>query len=336
VNRLLAKVALAAGVAVGSALAALPALALCPDAKTFSSGAFLSDVCWGCLFPVQIAGAASGSHFPDDVAKTCVCPSYMLMGTPTPGIVYGMWKPSHLVETVRQPGCFPTIGSSTGLGSVLDLQYGQTEHDAVDSGFHSTHIYTFPVGAILDMLTSSVCTTTSSYDVDIASISEIDPTYVDPMLSMVVNPEATLFSKPVARAVCLADAAAATAYKPLLAAFWCMGSWGQTYPLSGHNQSRSPIADASLTGARTLAIAHKRGMAMLHYGQSAVCMSHPWPIYPKHQYRWQVLYPVAQRNKNEWTGRSTLLDREYRNLPQVGEDYIQVLSTYENCCVHIP
>jgi conjugal transfer pilus assembly protein TraU len=34
--------------------------ALCPDAEVFS-GKILTDVCWGCLFPIRIAGLPIGA-----------------------------------------------------------------------------------------------------------------------------------------------------------------------------------------------------------------------------------------------------------------------------------
>lgn len=307
---------------------------VCPDAGTLSNGAFMSDLCWSCMFPVQVAGATSGNTFPDDVARSCTCPSVVLFGTPTPGVVYGMWKPTHIVESVRHPGCFPSIGEEIDFSS--DVQFGGGVREEDQPGYNSTHVYTFPISSILDSVTSSICTSTSSYDVDIMSISEIDPTHNDPMLSMSVNPEGSLFNNPIAQAVCIADAVAASAYKPILHVFWCMGSWGNTYPLTGHTNNQSDVAAASLDATRALAVMHKRGMANLHYGDSAVCSSHPYPVYPKQQYRWQVMYPMAQSNQNDWTGRATLLSREWRHIPVTGEDWVQVMSTYENCCVHIP
>lgn len=330
---LLRKLTLAALVAAG---VAAPAQALCPDAGTFSRGKFISDICWVCMFPMQIGPVTPGPFFPDDVARTCICPSATLMGIPTPGIVYGMWRPTQLMETVRQPGCFPSLGTGTKLSAVLGLLQGETEEDFDEVSYHSTHIYTFPTGAIVDMLTSSVCSTTASYDIDIAFLSEIDPTHSNPMLSMVVNPEAALFTNSVARAVCIADAAASTVYKPLLHVFWCMGAWGQTYALGGYNATRTPIGDSSLQGAKALAIMHKRGMADLEYGPSAVCRNHPFPVYPKQQYRYQVMHPIPQPEFAEWTGRATLPLREWRNIPVVGEDYVQLIFSYQNCCIHLP
>lgn len=328
-----------AGAVLGAGLMlSAPAQALCPDSGAVSNGGFITDLCWTCMFPIRFSGVnIGGSHTPDDTASPiCVCPSAALFGFPTPGFTLGMWKPTHIVETVRQPGCFPSIGSETGLASVQSLLHGGGEEHEHEAGYHSTHVLTFPVSAITDMLTSSACTTSSSYDIDILSISEIDPTHSDAELSMVVNPEAVLFANPIAQAVCIADAVAATAYKPLLFAFWCMGSWGNTYPLSGYSNTRTQVQGAGLNGARAVATMHKRFMGNLHYGNSAVCSSHAFPTYPKQQYRWQNLYPMPQRSKNEWTGEATILNREWRHIPVTGEDWVQIMSTYEECCANYP
>ncbi|MCD9046897.1 TraU family protein [Luteimonas sp. MHLX1A] len=334
----LARAAAALLVVAAGLAAPSSARAACPDAKTFTGGSFVSDLCWGCIFPISIAGSGRGRTMPENIASpVCTCPSALLMGTPTPGISFGMWKPTHLVETVREPGCFPSIGTEVDLGGVQGLMHGGgRKEDANETGYHSTHVYTFPVSAILDMITSALCTSSSSYDVDLVSISEIDPTHSDAELSMVINPEAVLFANPVAQAVCIADAAAASTYKPLLFAFWCMGSWGNNYPLTGYSNTRSQVQGASLNGTRAVATMHKRGLASLHYGDSAVCSSHPYPTFPKQQYRWQVMYPMPQTNSNDWTGAATILSREWRKVPITGEDWVQVMSTYEECCIHIP
>ena len=94
--------------------------------------------------------------------------------------------------------------------------------------------------------------------------------------------------------------------------------------------------DASVSSARLIAIQHKRFLMNRTYGNSAVCAAHPEPMYPKQQYRWQVMHPVPQKNDNDWTGSSTLLSREWRHRPITGEDWVQVLFRYEECCVQIP
>lgn len=313
--------------------------ALCNDSGALTEGRFLSDLCWSCMMPIRLAGLTGGGRkFPSDTASpVCVCPSKSLMGVPTPGMTAGMWKPTHFVESVRSPGCFATLGQKANLGGIQGLKMGGSQKETLrDMGFRSTHVYTFPVGMVLDMLTSSACTDGSGGGMDMLYISEIDPTYSDPELSMVVNPEASLFSSVKTEAACMADAVASSTYKPIQSLMYCMGSWGRTYPLGGYSAGQSQVRDISLLGARTLAIQHKRGLMKKTYGNSAVCADKTELRYPKHQYRWQILFPMPQRSSNDWTGASTLLTREWRTLPFMGDDYVQILSSYNECCINWP
>lgn len=322
---------------VGSAIGGAVSQIGCPDSGAITNGGFATDMCWTCLLPIRIAGAgASGRRFPGDMASpVCVCPSKALMGIPTPGVTYGMWKPTHFVENVRKPGCFPAIGQKAKLGKIIGLGQGGKGQEAGVSGYFNSHMYVFPTGAILDAFTSMACSE-DSYDMDLLMITEIDPTYNFGELSMIVNPESFLFNNPIAMATCMVDSVAATAYRPIKELFWCFGSWGQTYPLTGHGNAKSGVQDASLASSRLVAMMHKRGLVKRTYGNDAVCAASFAPFYEKQQYRWQMLYPFPQRFKNDWTGAATILSREHRHAPVVGDDWVQVMWRYEECCVNIP
>lgn len=309
----------------------------CPDSGAITNGGFASDMCWSCMLPIRIAGAgASGKKFPGDMASpVCVCPSKLLYNYPTPGATYGMWKPTHFTESVRKPGCFPAIGQKANMGKIIGLGQGGKGQKPGVSGFFNSHMYVFPTGAILDMFTSMACSE-DSYDMDLLMVTEIDPTYSNGELSMVINPEAYLFNNPIAMATCMVDAVASSAYRPIKELFWCFGSWGQTYPLTGHGNAKSGVQDASLASSRLVAMMHKRGLMKRTYGSDSVCAASFAPFYEKQQYRWQMLYPMPQRFKNDWTGAATILSREHRHAPVVGDDWVQIQWRYEECCVNIP
>src|SRR5690606_15307698 len=120
----------------------------------------------------------------------------------------------------------------------------------------------------LEQFTDSVCVSKSGGgDADLAWISELDPTATNDELSLFVHPEAILFSNPVAVAACMADAVAATAYKPLQALFWCAGSYGTLYPQTGLTATHtSAVKEASLVGTRLQALIHRRGLGNKTYG----------------------------------------------------------------------
>ena len=72
-------------------------------------------------------------------------------------------------------------------------------------------------------------------DFDLMYMSELDPTWNDPDLAFFVNPGAALVANPVAESYCMADSISSTVKrKPLQELFWCAGSWGGIYPLSGY------------------------------------------------------------------------------------------------------
>jgi conjugal transfer pilus assembly protein TraU len=309
----------------------------CPDTGVISGGKFLNDLCWSCMLPIRVAGVgASGRGFPGDMASPmCVCPSKSLFGVPTPGMTAGMWKPTHFLESTRQPWCLAALGTRVNVGGIASLMQGDATSDRTQVGYRHQHLYAFPVGAVLDALTDSVCSE-GSFDLDLLMLTEIDPTYRNGELSMVINPEGALFNNPVAIAACMADSVASSAYRPIRELFWCAGSWGLLYPLTGFASGDSSPTDMSLGGTRLLALQHKRMLMNKTYGNSAVCSAHPYPLLPKQQYRHQVIHPVPQRRSNDWTGSNSLLSREHRHIPVVGEDWVQILWRYEECCINIP
>ncbi|WP_408642758.1 TraU family protein, partial [Acinetobacter baumannii] len=83
----------------------------------------------------------------------------------------------------------------------------------------------------LNIITSAGCL--EGGDMDIAYLSEIDPTWVDSSLTTILNPEAILFANPIAQGACAADALASAFHMPLDVLFRCGGSHGSLYPLNG-------------------------------------------------------------------------------------------------------
>ncbi len=67
---------------------------------------------------------------------------------------------------------------------------------------------------------------------DIAYLSEIDPTWVDSSLTTILNPEAILFAEsPIAQGACAADALASAFHMPLDVLFWCVVETAGSHPV---------------------------------------------------------------------------------------------------------
>ena len=315
----------------------------CPAAQILGSSLF-SSICYACFFPIRIAGAAAGPNVPFGAASPgCVCPG-RLFGTPTPGFTLGMWYPDHIYETVRMPYCSPTLGrqfsagAASGSPSRWSLLMGgpnTRETEEKQRPFYNFHIFAFPIGQILHYMQSTVCVSSAPVDANMLYVSELDPTWNNTSLAMLTTPEAVLFTNPVALAACIADGAAATAYQPTEALFWCAGTMGGMYPFTGFNgYGGAPQRVAAITNTRALAAMHRRGLAVMSKGDGAVCSNVPSPIIVKNQYKWQQVYPVPELTSNHWIGESVWRWGQFRHVPAVGEDFVNILWRWDDCCVN--
>lgn len=317
----------------------------CPKYNVFSK--LMTDICWNCMFPITIAGVPmnfGSSTKPSGAAKTsftCSCPSKGSI-IPNNGFPFSMWAPARLVEVVRRPYCFPTFGGSiikTQGGSIgADSRMmggpgpGTTEHDSSDSVFYHYHYFAFPLTVMLNLF--SGCTADGYVDFDLMYLSELDPTWNDSEMAFYLNPETVLIANPVAQAACIGDALASNIGNPSDSMFWCAGSWGGLYPLTGTVITNGdPPANTSLIVARSLAALHRRGLAWKTMGKTAMCGAYIYPTLPKTQYKFEQLYPVGEANGNHWIGQSPFVWGEWRNVPGVGEDFVHMIWRWQDCCV---
>jgi len=308
----------------------------CPDAQVFS-GKLLTDICWGCLFPVRIAGLPiGGGTIPAGASDQPACLCNDTAGVPHPGLTISLWEPARLVELTRAPGCSPTLGGiRLPLGSRRLLgTSGKSAYDASDGAFQNYHWYAFPLLILLDLFFDSRCNHDGLVDVDILYLSELDPTWNNDELAFFTNPEAAWLAQPVALAACLGDAAAATAGTPIDELFWCAGTWGNLYPFSGHQgASGSPARATSLSATRALAALHRRGLARRTMGADAACEAPIDVFMKKSQYQLSMFYPLPETQRAHVIGESPFRWGEWRNIPGPGEDHVYLLWRWMDCCV---
>lgn len=333
------------------------ALSLCANAQSGGGGGISSPTCpkapivgaqmvtnvpWREIFPIRIGPALVGGtrrNTPDLMAGPyCTCPGKF--GYPSPGIVMSMWSPDYMLETVKTPYCSPAMGgvslasASQVAGAVRNFGGYQRHTDGAgaDNSFRNFHEWWFPTGVILNRFVDAACTT-FKYDLDLAYLSELDPTFTNDQLANLTTPEAVLFTSPPAVMACAADAIAASTYKPIEFLPHCVGSWGQLFPYTGNTvNANSAPRDASLAATRGLAMLHRRGLMALTHTNAAVCAELPWPTLPKQQYRMATYYPVPERSGAHWLGASTLRWGEWRNIPVVGEDFLFTTFVWKDCC----
>lgn len=309
--------------------------ATCPDAELFSTK-LITDVCWACLFPVRIAGISLfGGSVPANAASSAVCSCKDGLGVPHPGFTVGMWEPARIVELVHSPRCSAALGGiRLPLGSRrLMGSPGHAEYDASDASFYNYHWYAFPLLIILDLFWDDRCNPDGYTDFDVLYLSELDPTWNNDELAFFTNPEAAWLSNPVALAACLADAAAASAGRPIDSLFWCAGTWGNLYPFAGRGPTvGARTRETSLAAARSIAALHRRGLSRRTMGNDALCSAPIAPFIPKSQYKLSMFYPLPETQRAHVIGESPLRWGEWRNVPGPGEDHLYLLWRWNDCC----
>ena len=302
-----------------------------PGAETGNPAAALANAGMGCN-PGPV-GSASVPHGATSKAA-CVCKGKN--GLPDPGVTIGFWNPFQIAEIVRTPGCSLSLGGMI-LPSVDPLNIGtkgRGEGENQDATFLHYHTYSFPLLRMLDLFFNEQCSGGMLSDFDILFLSEIDPTWTYDALAFFTAPESAAASLPPAQLACLADAVTTTASLPIDQLFWCAGSWGSIYPLSGRGDGRrSPVAYSSLLATRSLAIQHRRGLAARTMGDDALCGGVFDPLMTKSQYRMSMFWPRPEANGSHVIGQLTVIWGEWRSLPAVGEDATYLLWRWQDCCL---
>lgn len=295
----------------------------------------LSDICWDCLLPITLG---STQVWPSDLpdfgnpgSPICFC------GTPIPrvGLSIGLWEPVRLVDATRKEWCFPNLGGLTidpGIG-FKSKSYAMPEAANYEGAWHS-HWYIYPVMALMELVQDFVCLEQVSFD--LAYVTELDPLWQDDTLSLIIHPEAALFTSLPAQAACTADCALATVThsSPLL--FWCMGCNGSTYPYNGNvSHEVTPIQSAVLASERMAFKLHRQLIAWQTSTPAALCQKLPQPIMDKRQYRWQMTNPRPHK-KGPFicprTGGPTVTYENFKMTPALGEDFGWLVWRKRNCC----
>lgn len=265
----------------------------------------LTDICWSCLFPLSIGGAkVVGSSLPDTPNASSpigICPGRI-------GLNIGYWEPFAIADVTDTPYCLVNLG-----GHKLNLGVKQAQGGRKDFGrgqtraFYHVHWYKYPLISWLNLITSTGCQ--EGGDFDIAYLTELDPTWNDSEMSFVLSPDSVLFANPVAQAACSADSIKSTFNQGAIdSLFWCAGSQGSHYPLSGHvNAPISPVQTALLLTERINYKLHReRLIADSSPLAGAICQVHHYPVTPKSRYRYEMVNQVADGKHCYPSGASTL------------------------------
>ena len=301
----------------------------------------ISDICWSCMLPITIGGVSmgkSGDVKNRDISNpggiTCFC-SKAACGV-IPGISIGFREPVRLIDITRTPYCMISLGGIKLMNQPLKQTAGQSSKLAQ----YHTHYYISPLVSWLELLTDFACLEMGGFDM--GYMSELDPTYNNPMLSWIAHPEVFLFANHVAHMSCSADCAAANLNMPLDPMFWCAGCLGGMYPFNGDvGTTHGGVHASSLMAAKVIAKMHR--MLLAHETSTnknikdgTICRPSLRPFIKKSQYKLQMTYPVPSTSGTMACvplGMTDLLYGSGKEIPYWGEDFSYLLWRKRNCCM---
>jgi len=296
----------------------------------------ITDVCWDCMFPLTIghSKAVKGSYPDTDNSKitkyVCACDSDVGVRF---GLSIGFWEPFALVDVTRKPYCMVNLGGITLNMGHKGLGGSQSPIEEGYGAFYYVHWYKYPLMYWLNVIASLGCMQNDGFD--ILYPSELDPTWNDSELAFILNPEATLFTNTVSRASCAADATKALKSTAIDSLFWCQGSQGSTYPLTGFvaNQT-SPISASLLLAERVDFKLHRLGAIRdsVSRDSPALCRTYTSSILPKTRYRYQMVNTIPDGKQCHPFGKSVTTWEAGHTLPNDGDNFGFLIWRKRNCC----
>lgn len=299
----------------------------------------ITDICWSCVFPISIGGkpvtGLEQEDTPNPGGFLCYCASPPLVGTKV-----GFWEPARRVDVTRSPYCFVSLGGIS-LDPGIRAAEGEVRLQADNTRQSSwqSHWYLDPVLYYLEVLLDSPCLETGAFD--LVYLTELDPTWNDDELTMLLNPETYLFGNPIAQAACAGDCVLASSGFGSNLLFWCAGCQGSIYPFNGHVQAHiSMVQASSLVAQRMTAKLHREMLMWGSSGEDAMCGYYPQPLMDKTQYKYQMLYPIPQTTKIAGRccqpfGRTTAVWGAGKSYPYKGEDFAYLIFRKRNCCMGV-
>jgi conjugal transfer pilus assembly protein TraU len=323
---------------LGVALAALPSRAQpAPCGGRFVNP--ITDICWSCLFPLSVGGLeiwpSARPDTPNPALPVCAC----LDPLPRIGIAVGFWEPVRLADVTMKPWCFVNLGGlrlDPGFNIGQKTLAGQSAVGGKQqmTGAWHVHWYMYPLIYWLELVADFLCLEPGA--IDLLYVTEIDPLWHDSELTLIINPEAVVFSNPLAVAACAADCVASTVGLPLDPLFWCAGCQGTMYPLNGNVAAQYGHVQGSRLALDRFAFKlHRQGILWGSAGGVGLCGKYPMPIMQKSQYRFQATNPVPGFGPMACppVGGATVLPGTGQMIPVIGEDMGYLVWRKRNCCV---
>ncbi|MBC8738534.1 hypothetical protein F6X40_17380 [Paraburkholderia sp. UCT31] len=274
----------------------------------------INDLDWNNLYPITIAGVQSGANSNPPLMyepPVCQCGSG-IFGYVGVGVTF--WMPAYVYEIERTSGCLESLGgislfksgASSGLGALNSEQANRNGDLDSNVSRMQIHEYEYPAATMLKIIKDVACVSGDGFN--LGYVTEIDYTWQDDAWGAIFAPEAALFDSLLFQASCAVDAVAAEVAFPLDPMFWCAGSWGGVYPLTGNgNESNTPFQLNNLVMSKFIARQFRIGLQWMTIGPLAECSAVPSPVWIKDQFRVNQVMPYPRSGPPMYIGGQGLL-----------------------------
>lgn len=256
---------------------------------------FISDVNWGCMFPMMIMGLQAPGTDPGqggyagqgNTAPVCSCAG---QGSAVVGIPIAFWEPFAIVDTTYEAWNLIPFDLNLGLAAPYLLDGARSTGTSGKQVKSNIHYYTFPLFKMLDMFIDLPCLK-NNMEFDLGMVTELLPFFQNDLLSLAAFPETVLLSNPASAFACIADAISSATGFPIDTLFWCLGA-GTLYPISGTATGDNVVAANSENVARGIYFMGRTGL-LREYHPSG-CFSNFISIWNKSRYKFHLWYPMMQ------------------------------------------
>lgn len=260
---------------------------------------------WNNALPVTTAGVSSGGMYlnPALMNMPAVCYCKYVGPVPVPGVGMTYWQPMYIAEVTNMPGCMSSLGGIDVLPDSLvspamstgDLGNSSSKDPASGNNLRNMQVHwmNYPLFGMMDLFASGACQSGPA-GFAVAGMTEINPLWQEETLANIFYPLTFLVSNPIAQLACIPDVATSTLRNPTEPLFWCVGSQGNLYPITGW----SGILDNGTADTNVLILAKYMqsiasvGALLQSIGPTATCFSHYNPFLVRGQFRIEPIQPV--------------------------------------------
>jgi conjugal transfer pilus assembly protein TraU len=216
------------------------------DTKSFAVGHQpcldpFSTVDWSFFFDEFLIGTYG---FGDNKIPLCQCVVDNGGGQPDVGVKMRIVDMTGFAEATDTPFYFPCFMKNSPNKVAVKKRGNKFSNGNNDTGTYlNAHFISFPVFAVLNLLTNQACL--SAGKIDLPFIGEIEPEWYNEFVAAYTHPENTLVSNAIAQVACISDCVTSAFKQPNEALVWCRGCWHSQRAEDGRIEGKVGIVDAA-------------------------------------------------------------------------------------------